>query len=184
MHANKQEPEECLHKRYTIYHIYDTRYTIYIWYMDMLNVFMYGPCHSLSFAFIRFRFIFIFISNFILFVCFSLSPSLSLSVCGSCGFQQKSIIYVMAKHCRDPQTGDWGDCGDCRDCCCWTVCCVPHRTSNSLLPFFAFFCLPLSTFSGFSLRFCICAVNCTSHRGVAREELLQKGVNSSIEFNL
>lgn len=97
------------------------------------------------------------------FVCFSLSPSLSLSVCGSCGFQQKSIIYVMAKHCRDPQTGDWGDCGDCRDCrdcCCWTVCCVPHRTSNSLLPFFAFFCLPLSTFSGFSLRFCICAVNC------------------------
>lgn len=62
---------------------------------------------SLLNAFFRFRFIFIFISNFILFV--SLSPSLTVPVplgfCGSCGFQQKSIIYVMAKHWR-PQTGD------------------------------------------------------------------------------
>lgn len=167
MHANKQEPEECLHKRYTICHIKYIRHTIHgIWYMDMVNiciyVFMYALATppSLSPSFASDLFLFSFRILFYLFL--TLSLSLSLSVCGSCGFQQKSIIYVMAKHCRDPQTVD---CGDCR---LLLLHCLLCATSN-IEQFVAILRLLLFAsfhfFAGyFSLRFCICAVNCTSQK--------------------
>lgn len=170
MHANKQEPEECLHKPYTICHIKYIRHTIYgICYMvygygKYMHICIYvRSCHSsFSFAFFRFRFIFIFISNFILFVSHSFSLSLSLSVCGSCGFQQKSIIYVMAKHCRDPQTVDWGDCRLLLLHC--LLCATSNIEQFVAIPRLLLF-VSFHFFAGyFSLRFCICAVNCTSQK--------------------
>lgn len=154
MQINKKQ-EECLHKRYTIYHI---RQTIYgIWYMEMYVCF----CHSLSLSpswtpsFASDLFLFSFRILFYLFL--SLSIPVPLGFCGSCGFQQKSIIYVMAKHWR-PQTGD----------CC-----------SNIEQFVAIFFH--SSLLLFSLRFCILCSQLKSKKGGVASA---RGVNRNIELNL
>lgn len=167
MQINKNQRNAYINDiQYALKHIYDIRYMVYaIWYMDMVNICIYlfiyalatPPFLSPSFA----SDLFLFSFRILFYLFLTLWLFLSLSVCGSCGFQQKSIIYVMAKQCRDPQTEDWGETGETVVVALFVVCHIEHRTvcchsspsSVCLFPLYSGY---------FSFRFCISAVNCTS----------------------
>lgn len=132
MQINKKQRNACINDM--PYTIYNTRHTIFgIWYM-LYGIWkcMYAfatPSRAPSFA----SDLFLFSFRILFYLFLSRSCLVPLGFCGSCGFQQKSIIYVMAKHWR-PQTGDRKRLLEHR-----TVCCHSPRLFLCLLCLFCLF---------------------------------------------